>query len=399
MGNVDLLPSSQVPVPGLYTLGWEYTDYFPSRYSEFHALQEVFPRWNEKGKVFVMRSKCLSYWLLCLWERIKSFTWSHKCAASFKWSQHCFSPVQNWRAAECLMFYVSHSIPHSPQLWWKEWDFNTLHAHQRPPLSSPPTGTASEACPALTIPGLISFCSLSLLTLATGEVQNARWSLLPPTVQEICHILLLVFISPSLSASSLKLMLHHQEISIFSNISLNEGCSLAHILCNWACRWLLPLIAPGRPFFLFPPSCKYQLRTLSHQSLPSSTSLVDITCWLSLIIWRSSLSHYLGLVSPMKQTGIFACRRFVEECTLTQPLWGREGSRAGLRRNWSVKKLQERSQIMLQVAVELGRSFRLIPSGQKGVKILYFIIKLILSGVWVYLPFLAQPSLITWSHC
>lgn len=42
MGNVDLLPSSQVP--GLYTLGWEYADYFPSRYSEFHALQEVFPR-------------------------------------------------------------------------------------------------------------------------------------------------------------------------------------------------------------------------------------------------------------------------------------------------------------------------------------------------------------------
>lgn len=267
------------------------------------------------GKVSVMGSKYLSYWLWCLWERIKSFTWSHKCAASFKGSQGCLSPVQNWRAAECLMLSGSHSIlsilsipfhsiPALHQLCWKE--IGPQHACQRPPLSFPPTGRASHACPALTIPRLISFCSLPLLPWVTGGVQNARWSMLPCTLQAIWHsllsdlILLLLFLqvlgnSCSVirkSQSSLNISLTQRWRSPQDSASAlalsSEGCFPARTLCSGACRWLLALVAPCRPFFLFPPSCKYQLRTLSHQNLPSSTSLVDITCWLS---------HYLKILS------------------------------------------------------------------------------------------------------
>lgn len=81
----------------------------------------------------------------------------------------------------------------------------------------------------------------------------------------------------------------------------------------------LPLV-DCRPFFLLPPSRKYQFRTLSHQHLQPTLSLVDITYWLPLIIWRLYHQLYLRFGLPMKQTGIFACRWLTGECTMKQHL-------------------------------------------------------------------------------
>lgn len=110
----------------------------------------------------------------------------------------------------------------------------------------------------------------------------------------------------------------------------------------------LPLVDNS---FSFLPPTKHQLRTLSCQYLLPWTSLVLLPADSPSLFEDFTSGFILGVGPHETDSGMFARRRFIAKCTMKQHLWGSEGRRVRLRRNWSEMNLQERPQLTPQVAV------------------------------------------------
>lgn len=122
---------------------------------------------------------------------------------------------QPFRSIHSIHSIPFHSIPALHQLCWKE--IGPQYACQRPPLSFPPTRQSLSCLPCSDNPSanfILFFTPASLSDRRSPECQVIYAPMHSPS--NLAYSPFRFDLTPSLPASSRKLMLRHQEISIFS---------------------------------------------------------------------------------------------------------------------------------------------------------------------------------------